>query len=175
MSCRVSRTETVITNVVSTSARIPQSSQKTFILCCFFIFIFTVLHLHWKTLQRVEAKKSERGIKQTLIATSLPFQHFSLSSLTLNKFRLSSCHFNSFVQFMSTSRLPLLESLGHSHQDHKYLLCRCSECLLSPPCNRQGNTQSSPSTERWMCYVQGWVEARCCHVSPVGIKRLLWP
>lgn len=46
----------------------------------------------------------------------LPFQH-------LSKFHhRSSCHFNPSVQFMSTSRLPLLPgSAGHSHQGHEHL------------------------------------------------------
>ncbi len=75
---------------------------------------------------------------------------------------------------MSTSRLPPPGSLGHSHRGHKYLLCRSSERLSSPPCNRhKGTGQCGPSTDRWMCCVRGRVQAHCCHASLLGLKRLL--
>lgn len=59
-------------------------------------------------------------------------KHFSRSSRIFNNFlHLACCRFNPSAQFMSTSRLPLPGSVGHSHQTHKYLLTQWLPLVFS--------------------------------------------
>lgn len=102
----------------------------------------------------------------------LPFQHFSYSSLAFSKSHLC-CHFNSFVRFMSTSRLPLQKSFGHSH---KYLPSRRGKRCSS-------RTTDRTSTKKWMFRVKQKLTAATrlplgsrgfCELYSVNIVQLLW-
>lgn len=99
-------------------SHIPPGSQKM----TYPLFLFC-LHILWKNLCKVgEAREWTVWSKDIMIAKLL-FRHFSRSSWIFNDFlHLACCRFNPSAQFMSTSRLPLPESVGHSHQNRKYLL-----------------------------------------------------
>ena len=120
----------MIRNVVSGSAiffQVHKKKKKIYPL-----FLFWLFFLYRGNLCKGGEAREWTVWSKVIMIAKLLFQHFSQSSWIFNYFPLlTCCQFNSSVQFMSTPRLPLPGSVGHSHQNHTCLLTQWTHLVSS--------------------------------------------